>query len=39
MGNQKPKTTKEKKEAFDKLIKVFLSPKPKAKKKDTKDRS
>jgi hypothetical protein len=29
----KEKTAKEKKESFDKLVKVFLSPKPKVKKK------
>ena len=35
----KKKTAKEKKESFDKLVKVFLAPKPKEKKKDSKDRS
>jgi len=32
----KDKTTKEKKASFDKLVKVFLSPKPKVKKKGAK---
>jgi hypothetical protein len=36
MAKEKKKTAKEKKDDFDKLVKVFLAPKPKAKKKEAK---
>lgn len=36
MAKKKAKTPKEKKDSFDKLVKVFLAPKPKKKKEGTK---